>query len=84
MEINNLPFFSPGLLLDLINTEMPFGQYKGLKICDLPGHYVEWFARTGFPAGKIGDLLALIYEIDLNGLRRLLEPLKEERKGLLS
>jgi len=58
---------------------MPFGKYKGRKICDLPISYLEWFKREGFPKGKIGVLLETMYEIRLNGLEKLLEPLKQNQ-----
>ena len=61
----------------LVSREMPFGKYKGRKIADLPGHYLNWFAREGFPKGEIGRLLALMQEIDHNGLKDLLRPLRQ-------
>ena len=67
------------LLLDLVNMKMPFGKYKGTVLCDLPISYLEWFQREGFPKGKMGMLLATIYEIKSNGLEKLLEPLKHGR-----
>jgi uncharacterized protein (DUF3820 family) len=60
----------------LVNTEMPYGKYKGRLIADLPGHYLGWFAREGFPRGDLGRLLALMHEIDHNDLRGLLVPLR--------
>jgi uncharacterized protein (DUF3820 family) len=60
----------------LVTREMPFGKYKGRLIADLPGNYLAWFAREGFPEGEIGRLLALMLEIDHNGLASLLEPLR--------
>lgn len=60
----------------LVGTEMPFGKYKGTPIADLPGNYLNWFAREGFPPGEIGRLLALMHEIDQNGLKHLLAPLR--------
>ncbi|MDM0076179.1 DUF3820 family protein [Variovorax sp. J2P1-59] len=61
----------------LVTLEMPFGKYKGRVIADLPGNYLTWFAREGFPAGEIGRLLALMHEIDHNGLKTLLNPLRK-------
>jgi uncharacterized protein (DUF3820 family) len=55
---------------------MPFGKHKGTVLADLPGNYLAWFAREGFPRGEIGRLLALMHEIDHNGLRGLLQPLR--------
>ncbi|CAB3758075.1 DUF3820 family protein [Paraburkholderia solisilvae] len=60
----------------LVTRVMPFGKYKDRVIADLPGHYLNWFAREGFPPGEIGRLLALMHEIDHNGLKSLLEPLR--------
>lgn len=63
-------------LIRLVQTEMPYGKYKGTLIADLPGNYLNWFAREGFPKGDLGRLLALMHEIDHNGLKHLLEPLR--------
>ena len=60
----------------LLTYEMPYGKYKGRKLADLPGHYLGWYARAGFPSGELGALLALMYEIDHNKLRQLLDPLR--------
>ncbi len=57
---------------------MPYGKYKGRTLCDLPVYYLEWLNRKGFPAGKLGMLLQTIYEIKLNGLDYILEPLKKK------
>lgn len=60
----------------LVSVQMPFGKHKGTVIADLPGNYLNWFAREGFPPGDIGRLLALMHEIDHNGLKDLLRPLR--------
>ncbi|MDQ7977394.1 DUF3820 family protein [Paraburkholderia sp. SARCC-3016] len=62
----------------LVTRVMPFGKYKDRVIADLPGHYLNWFARQGFPPGEIGRLLALMHEIDHNGLKPILEPLRRK------
>ena len=64
-------------LISLVTKTMPFGKYEGRLLADLPGHYLGWFAREGFPRGEIGRLLALMYEIDHNNLRDLLIPLRK-------
>lgn len=56
---------------------MPYGRFKGRLLCDLPVSYLEWFNRNGFPKDKLGMLLQTIYEIKMNGLEYLLEPLKK-------
>lgn len=68
---------NPELLLQLVKMEMPFGKYKSKLLCDLPISYLEWFQRKGFPKGKLGILLETMYEIKLNGLEKLLIPLKK-------
>ncbi len=70
---------NPDDLLLLLQREMPFGKYKGRLIADLPGNYLNWFAREGFPPGELGRLLALMHEIDHNGLADLLTPLRGTR-----
>lgn len=60
----------------LLVLQMPYGKYKGRLLADLPGHYLNWFAREGFPTGELGRLLALMHELDHNGLRELLDPLR--------
>lgn len=67
---------NPQDLLSLVTLQMPYGKYKGRLIADLPGDYLNWFAREGFPSGEIGRLLALMQEIDHNGLAYLLDPLR--------
>jgi uncharacterized protein (DUF3820 family) len=60
----------------LVTRTMPYGKYQGRILADLPGHYLGWFAREGFPKGELGHLIALMYEIDHNNLRDLLRPLR--------
>ncbi len=68
---------NPEALQLLVTRTMPYGKYKGRLIADLPGHYLNWFAREGFPKGEIGRLLALMQELDHNGLASLLDPLRQ-------
>jgi uncharacterized protein len=68
--------FDTSVLTDIVKTRMPFGKYKDALISDLPVHYLEWFNRKGFPKGRLGILLATVYEIKLNGLDLILKNLK--------
>ncbi|MFA7243561.1 MAG: DUF3820 family protein [Sulfuricellaceae bacterium] len=68
---------NPEHLQRLVTTVMPYGKYKGRLIADLPGPYLNWLARQGFPVGEIGALLALMQELDHNGLSALLNPLRK-------
>ena len=67
----------PEDLLKLVTFVMPYGKYKGRILADLPGHYLNLFAREGFPNNELGRLLALMQEIDHNGLISLLDPLRK-------
>lgn len=71
MEAEDLP--------KLVRVRMPYGKFQGRLIADLPGGYLAWFARTGFPDGELGRLLALMLELDQNGLSSLLDPLRLRR-----
>lgn len=71
---------NPEILLEIIEFKMPFGKYQGTVLCNLPVSYLEWFNRKGFPKGKLGMQLQTVYEIKLNGLEYLLEPLKQNQK----
>lgn len=67
----------PEDLEKLVTRRMPYGKYEGRLLANLPGPYLNWFARQGFPPGEIGQLLHLMHEIDHNGLSPLLDPLRE-------
>lgn len=64
------------LFLELAQAKMPFGKYKDRLLTDLPEYYLVWFKNKGFPKGKLGEQLQLIYEIKLNGLEHLVRGLK--------
>lgn len=68
---------SSEILLELVKVKMPYGRYQGTTLANLPVSYLEWFQRKGFPDGKLGMMLATMYEIKSNGLEYLLEPLKK-------
>lgn len=65
-------------LLELARQRMPFGKYEGRLLIDLPEPYVVWFSRQGFPDGKLGDMLRTVYEIKVNGLEFLFDPLRHQ------
>lgn len=58
-----------------INQRMPFGKYQGQRLLDVPEPYLVWFKQRGFPRGRLGEQMALVYEIRLNGLEKLVRPL---------
>jgi hypothetical protein len=64
------------VLLKLAKMRMPYGKYKERLLIDLPEPYMIWVARNGFPAGQLGDMLRMVYEIKVNGLEYLFKPLR--------
>lgn len=71
MPVNNKEY-----LIKLAHTKMPFGKYKGRDLINLPEHYIVWYNNKGFPKGQLGDMLKLVYELQLNGLEDLVRNIK--------
>ncbi|HEY4326761.1 MAG TPA: DUF3820 family protein [Mucilaginibacter sp.] len=69
------------ILIELVQTKMPFGKYKGTLICDLPVYYLEWLHSKGLPTGKLGMLLGTAFEIKTNGLNAILVKVKKVING---
>lgn len=71
--------FDKALLIDSLSYKMPYGKYKGIAIADISVSYLEWFLnKDGFPKGKLGDMMSMIYQIKLNGLEEIIQNLKRE------
>lgn len=64
------------ILIELSKMKMPFGKYKGRFLIDLPEHYVVWYHNKGFPKGKLGQQLELVYELKLNGLEDMVREIR--------
>ena len=77
------PVPDPKILIEIARMKMPFGRYEGRCLIDLPEPYLVWFAREGFPNGQLGRRMALMHEIKINGLERMLQPLigADTRRG---
>ena len=66
------------ILVEIARMKMPFGKYAGTRLIDLPEPYLVWFQKKGFPTGRVGVLLATLYEIKANGLEPLLSSFREK------
>lgn len=66
------------LLIDVAKMKMPFGKFKGTFLIDLPEHYVVWYHNKGFPKGKLGQQLELVYELKLNGLEDMIREIRRK------
>lgn len=71
LQVNNQEY-----LIKLAHTTMPFGKYKGRDLINLPEHYIVWYHNKGFPKGQLGEMLQLVYELQLNGLEDLVRNIK--------
>ena len=69
------------ILIEIVQTKMPFGKYKGTLVSDIPISYLEWMHNKGFPPGKLGMMLATVYEIKINGLNDIIFKVKRAVKG---
>ncbi|MCB1226562.1 MAG: DUF3820 family protein [Verrucomicrobiales bacterium] len=73
----------------IARTFMPFGKYgpthfppQGLPIYDLPAEYLGWFAqKAGWPKGKLGRLLQVVYQMKVDGSDMVFDPLRRARGG---
>ena len=77
MEMPEQSALDARMLLDLTTERMPYGRYKDYFLCDLPEPYLVWMNRNGFPSGRLGVMLAALYEIKANGLEYLLSNIKK-------
>ena len=78
----NMSDMNPAALEKVLTFRMPYGKHQGRILAELPGNYLAWFARQGFPKGELGQLLELMYTLDHNNLRNLLRPLKKGNGNL--
>lgn len=68
--------FNKQFLLDTAKAKMPFGKYKGIYLIDIPEYYIVWYRNKGFPQGKLGKMMELVYELKLNGIEDILHKLR--------
>ncbi|MEE2622629.1 MAG: DUF3820 family protein, partial [Verrucomicrobiota bacterium] len=76
------------LMEEIGSTNMPFGKFgpdeyppRGVPIIDLPPESLAWFTERGFPKGRLGELLATVFEIKQSGADAVFQPLRERNGG---
>ena len=65
-------------LIDTAHMRMPFGKYKGTYLIEVPEYYIIWYKNHGFPKGKLGKMMGLVYELKLNGLEDILREVRRQ------
>ena len=70
-------------LLEAVTMRMPFGKYgpqnfppAGISLCDLPFEYLDWFRRKGMPAGRLGELMMLVFQLKRDGAEDIFDSLR--------
>ena len=76
------------LLMEIAKTRMPFGKFgikeyppAGVPIMDLPIEYLAWFHERGYPKGRLGELMAQVFEIKATGMDCVFDPLRHAAGG---
>jgi uncharacterized protein (DUF3820 family) len=76
------------LLAEIGQTRIPFGKFgikayppAGVPIMDLPIEYLAWFHERGYPKGRLGELMAQVFEIKAVGMDSVFDPLRQARGG---
>lgn len=76
------------LLMEIGQTHIPFGKFgikahppAGVPIMDLPIEYLAWFHERGYPKGRLGELMAQVFEIKSVGMDSVFDPLRKARGG---
>ena len=80
-------------LAEIERTSMPYGKFgpafhppNGVPIYDLPAEYLSWFAHKadGFPKGKLGRLMEIVYHMKADGSDLAFEPMRRRAGGRVS
>lgn len=63
-------------LVQTAKMKMPYGKYKGTYLSEIPEYYIVWYKNKGFPEGKLGKMMELVYELQLNGIEDILRKIR--------
>ena len=74
-------------LAEIAGTCMPFGKYgptnfppRGKPLYDLPLEYLLWFSRKGFPKGRLGELLRILFQLKTDGCEEIFDHFRRRRQ----
>jgi uncharacterized protein (DUF3820 family) len=74
-------------LAEIERTRMPFGRYgpqnhpNGVPIYDLPAEYLAYFEKVGWPKGRLGELLKIVYNMKVDGADCVFDALRQRAGG---
>lgn len=76
------------VLEQISRYHMPFGKFgpqhyppNGVPIYDLPAEYLAWFALKGFPEGRLGELLRIVYQTKADGCDGIFDAIRHKAGG---
>lgn len=76
------------MLEQISRYRMPFGMFgpkhyppSGVPIYDLPAEYLAWFALKGFPEGRLGELLRIVYQTKADGCDAIFDAIRRKAGG---
>jgi uncharacterized protein (DUF3820 family) len=79
------------MLAEIGRAYMPFGKFgpaqhppRGVPLYDLPYEYLAWFERKGFPKGRLGELMEIVYLAKRDGADALFDSFRDSAGGRTS
>ena len=64
-------------LEEIARTVMPFGRCAGQHLHELPAEYLQWFAAKGWPKGRLGQLMQMVYQMKADGSEVAFDPFRD-------
>ncbi len=72
-------------LEDIARYRMPFGKFgpkefppDGKPLYDLPWEYLHWFKERGWPNGRLGELMEIVYHIKGDGAEEIFSAMRKK------
>jgi len=63
-------------LEEIARTVMPFGRCAGRRLHELPAEYLQWFVTRGWPKGRLGELMQIVYQMKADGSEVAFDPFR--------
>ena len=69
-------------LEEIVRTIMPFGRCAGRPLHELPAEYLQWFSTRGWPKGRLGVLMQMVYQMKADGSEVAFDPFRPPQARL--